>query len=99
VTERPFKNLDSTELVARLRAAEDVCVLYGWTGFHTWPTERSKALQELWYKWHDLAGPHVCDRTEHPHLTDEYIVELARKRDATREEMLRNFFGDQAVDE
>lgn len=94
-----FGTMDAEALIERLKAAEDVCVIYGWTGSTSHRSDRDKALHELWRKWHEIAGPDACDQDRNPHLTDELIAELARKRDATCETTLRHFFGDEAVDQ
>lgn len=73
--------LDIERLETRLRAAEDVCVLVGWTGRGS--THHEKALHELWVKWMEVSGNN-CTPEANPHLTDEFIAELAAKRDATR---------------
>lgn len=93
-----FGAMDAETLIERLKAAEDVCVLYGWSASTAHQSDRDKALQELWNRWHDTAGRDASSRERNPHLTDERIAELARKRDATREATLRRFFGDEAVD-
>jgi hypothetical protein len=68
----------------RLKAAEDVCVMYAWS-----PTraieggDREKATYELWRRWFDLPGTSAMP-DDHPDLTDDLIDELARKRDETR---------------
>lgn len=72
-------------LEARLRAAEDVCVLFGW--MPSIDSERGKAAFELWKRWADISGNDGTSQSN-PHLSDEYIAELAAKRDATRAEML-----------
>jgi len=76
--------------IERLKAAEDVCVLFAW--MPTADSERGKAAHELWRKWMDLSG-NDCSAESNPHLTDELIAELAAKRDATRAATLEYFFG------
>jgi hypothetical protein len=93
-----FGGMSAEVLIARLRAAEDVCVLYSWTASTAHQSDREKALHELWSKWYNLVGPAACEPAKNPHLTDEVISDLARQRDATREATLRHFFGDEAVE-
>lgn len=80
-----YSDLTREELEARLVLAEDVCVLYGWTGGGP-ETDRDKALYMLWSEWVRATGG--GDRQSHPHLTDEHIARLAAERDAIRERTL-----------
>jgi hypothetical protein len=73
---------DGTGIRDRLRAAEEVCLLYGWTGACR-DTDRDKALHELWSHWVDVSGVSMSP-ADHPEMSDERIAELARQRDATR---------------
>lgn len=75
-----------TALRARLAAAEQVCMLYGWTGARR-ESDQDKALHEVWSDWVDLSGVSLLPE-DHPELSDERIAELARKRDATRARVL-----------
>lgn len=70
------------QLKARLAAAELVCVAYGISPARH-DSDREKATHELWSDWQELAQ---ADMTS---LSDERIVELARRRDANRAEALR----------
>ena len=69
----------------RLRLAERVCVMYGWTGSpaHSKSTDREKALHELWVEWFRLheaeEGP--CRPKKHPDLSDDVVRHLAARRD------------------
>lgn len=83
--------LSRTELETRLSAAEDVCVMYAWSPSVA-KTDREKAAHELWAEWFQLSG-NDCTTKSNPHLTDELILELAAKRDATRAATLEYFFG------
>lgn len=70
----------------RLKDAEDVCFLYGWTVVR-FATDRDKACHEMWVRWSDLipdAGPGGA-----PHLTDKVIADLAADRDAKRASLMR----------
>lgn len=69
-------------LKSRLAAAELVCVAYGISPARH-DSDREKATYELWSDWQELAQ---ADMTS---LSDERIVELARRRDANRAEALR----------
>jgi hypothetical protein len=70
----------AAEMYRRLRAAEDVCALVGWTGArHRSP--REKALSILWNRWHDLVGPNAAEPSEYPHLNDAGIQALAAQFD------------------
>jgi uncharacterized protein YbaA (DUF1428 family) len=79
------------EFIERLKAAEDVCVMFAWTQAR-YVTDRDKAAHELWRRWTAASG-NDCSKKRNPHLTDELIAELAAKRDATRAATLRHFFG------
>jgi hypothetical protein len=70
-------------LQKRLKVAEDVCVMYGWTGD---PIEgdRAKALNELWNRWYHLVGGDFLNADAHPDLSDEEIALLAAQRDEAR---------------
>jgi hypothetical protein len=80
---------------ARLRAAEEVCLMYGWTGACR-DTDRDKALHELWSHWVNVSGASMSP-ADHPELSDERIAELARQRDETRARTLARIreLGDQ----
>jgi hypothetical protein len=70
-------------LEERLAAAEQVCLMVGWTAAQS--GERGKALHELWVAWvalYEAAGGTLEPR-HHPELSDERIRELAAQRDAT----------------
>jgi hypothetical protein len=80
---------------ARLRAAEEVCLMYGWTGA-SHETERGKALYELWSHWVNVSGVSMSP-ADHPEMSDERIAELARQRDEIRARTLARIreLGDQ----
>lgn len=66
----------------RLRLAEQVCLMFGWTGVGG-NTDRDKALHELWVEWlraYEAAGGSTVP-IDHPELSDARIEELARRRD------------------
>ena len=73
---------EAAELRERLAAAERVCLMYGWTGSVD-DSDRDKAAHELWLQWCETPASAWTLQTT-PDLSDEYIAELARKRDATR---------------
>jgi hypothetical protein len=76
----------------RLHAAEQVCLMFGWTG-SPGNSDRDKALFQLWREWVDLSGVSL-DPAEHPELSDERITELAGKRDQIRTGVLAKLRGE-----
>lgn len=76
-------------LQERLKAAEDVCVMYAWSPVNAIDgTDREKAAYELWRRWMDMPGTSVLPE-DHPDLTDQLVSDLARKRDEHRARILR----------
>lgn len=74
---RDYSSLTREELEARLNAAEDVTVMYGWS-----PAKRSSAMTEreratfaLWRRWDEMGGDSSPKGS--PHLDDAGIAELA----------------------
>lgn len=86
---RDYENMTHEDLVGRLQAAEDVCVLYGWSAA-TSPDagDRELATLQLWTEWYDVAGPGATSKAASPHLTDGVIHDLAEQRRQTRREVL-----------
>jgi hypothetical protein len=80
-----YAELTREQIEQRLRLAEDVCALYSWSPTHN-ETDRDKATYELWLRWITVAS---TDRRDYPHLNDDVIAELARRRDETRAATLR----------
>lgn len=78
----------------RLKAAEDVAVLYGWTGDGNGNSPRGKALFEVWSRWYDLVGSAFLTPDAHPDLNDEEIARLAAQRDETRARTLAKLRGE-----
>lgn len=72
-------------ILERLKAAENVCVMVGWTGTSSDPEEsaRAKAAAVLWHEWTKVPGVST-DAADHPHLTDAVIARLADGRDKAR---------------
>jgi hypothetical protein len=71
-----------TAEVERLRDAETISLLVGWTPASN--TERGKALHELWSEWsrvYESAGGSLLPE-DHPELSDRRIRGLAAQRDA-----------------
>lgn len=66
----------------RLTAAEEVCLVFGWTGANL-GTDRDKALHELWRHWCDVSGASLSP-ADHPELNQRRLARLAAKRDETR---------------
>src|SRR4051794_20256283 len=64
----------SAEDMAKLNAAEKVCILYGWTP--PGDSEREKACSQLWQEWAALVGSDFTAPKAHPELPDERIAEL-----------------------
>jgi hypothetical protein len=84
-TPEGFELIPSAAMAAyrrRLDMAERVALMHGWSA-HCHDTDREKAAYEVWRDWHDEYGKDAGRRLK-PELTDEYIEQLARKRDATR---------------
>ena len=76
-------------LQERLRLAEHVCVMYAWSARITHTTDREKAAFELWKQWFAFVDdPEFVRPERHPDLSDEYVTELARKRDIDRQRTL-----------
>jgi hypothetical protein len=75
----------------RLRAAEDVVVMWAWSGTDTGAhaSDRRKSTFELWLRWREAGGDDSPERNAH--LTDELVEELAAQRDATRKATLERF--------
>lgn len=88
MTASKYEGLSREELEARLAGAEDVCVMWAWSGSAAHATDREKAAHELWIRWVDVSG-NKCSLGENPHLSDEAIADLAAQRDATRAEVMR----------
>lgn len=76
-------------VVERLKAAENVCVMIGWTGTTAGPEEsdRAKAAAVLWHAWSKNPGVST-EPGDHPHLNDRVITRLAQTRDEAREAAL-----------
>lgn len=55
-------------LLARLKLAEDVCVMLGWSSFDTHSTPRSRATYMLWQRWADVVGDEFTEGKAHPDL-------------------------------
>jgi hypothetical protein len=68
------------ELEERLRLAERVCLLYGWSGSDD--TERGRAAMQAWMEWADFVGKEFTSAKAHPELNDEAIAALATIRAA-----------------
>jgi hypothetical protein len=80
-----YADLSREQLASRLRLAEDVCLMYGWSVAHN-ETDREKATYMLWSKWRTEVGE--IDRADHPHLSDEAVERLARDRDEVHARVL-----------
>lgn len=87
MTASVYASLPREELEARLRAAEDVCVMYAWSPAGPGGSDREKALAMVWRHWYDMVGAKFVEPEAQPHLSDERIAELARERDEIRANM------------
>ncbi len=75
---RDYTALTREQVEARLNAAEDVCVMYGWS-----PSKRSSAMSEreratyaLWRRWtNEFDGDSSPNHNRH--LSDAVIADLA----------------------
>jgi enamine deaminase RidA (YjgF/YER057c/UK114 family) len=70
-------------LRTRLKAAEDTCVMLGWSAARH-EGDREKATHELWSRWANIVGSAFLAREAHPDLSREEIIRLAAQRDETR---------------
>jgi hypothetical protein len=80
-------------LTDRLKAAEDLCVMYSWSAAHA-ETKREKAAHELWRRWHAIVGVGFLTSEAHPDLSDDVVDHLAAQRDAIRERALAKIRGE-----
>ena len=78
---RDYSRLTREEMWQRLDAAEDVCVLFGWSPVQH--GERADATFEAWLRWGMLGGDST--RKGNPHLTDGVIAAMHARRKATRD--------------
>jgi hypothetical protein len=76
------------KLRERLQAAEDVCLMYGWSAGR-FESDYDKATHEVWSHWADLVGGEFLSPQSHPDLNDRRIAELAAERDRKRDAALR----------
>jgi hypothetical protein len=72
------ETLSRDELIERLRAAEDVCLMYGWSATTYERTDRQIAAYELWRKWYALAADYA-EPKNHPHLRDRALRPMIRE--------------------
>ena len=64
-----YRNLTHEELEERLKLAEDVCVMIGWTAVND-HSPRGKAAHELWKKWANHVGPEFTSPQQHRDLDE-----------------------------
>lgn len=76
-TDVPALIAEVRRLQERLKAAEDVCVLFSWTP--AVDSERGKAAYMLWRRWLEIVGDDFVRRENQPHLGD-YGRPRARRR-------------------
>ena len=90
---RAVENVTLAELKQRLKAAEDLCVMYTWSPAHT-ESPREKAAFELWMRWSELVGEDFLKAEAHPDLDNRVVAQLAAKRDETRARALARIRSD-----
>lgn len=84
--EQDYAGLTIAELLHRLRLAENVCVMTGWTA-PSGDTDRDKAAHQVWSMWAHHVGRPFTDPAQHPQL-DAAEAHLAAERDRIRQETL-----------
>lgn len=89
--EDAYADLTREQLIARLKVAEDVCVLTGWTGFQD-VGDRSEAALQMWMMWAGMVGDRASDPDTNVAL-DRMVPQLATARRNTRAATLHHFFG------
>jgi hypothetical protein len=90
-----YADLTREELVDRLERAEDVCVLFAWTGTSSaHGSDRELALTETWMRWAYWVGDDATRPAANPHLNDEEIRQLAQERRNIRAATLRRIQGE-----
>lgn len=77
-----------SDLERRLKAAETVCLLYGWSPVRR-STDREQALHQAWREWAGVVGDEFLSPKQHPDLDDEAITELAEQERRIRQRTLR----------
>lgn len=90
-----FTGLSRDELEQRLRAAEDVCVMVGWTG--TGGSERGLAADELWHRWAGIMGHEYTGPAAHPELAGAEAA-LARQRTARTQATVARMIADGLIE-
>jgi hypothetical protein len=89
-----YDHLSRDALEARLKVAEDVCVLAGWStldfGRAEWEgSDRAEAAHQMWSIWcHMVGGSDALDPAKWPEL-DAMIPALSSQRRSIREDTLR----------
>ena len=83
------ENCTREQLIERLNAAEDVCLMFAWSPAQSGPnaTDTENAAHELWSKWVQLPGT-SADPGDHPEWSKQDIAELARRREQIRAETI-----------
>jgi len=80
----------------RLKLAENVCVMFGWSPVVDHESERAKATTMLWRRWLDHVGGTFIGEGQHPDLSDAVIAALARDRDNLRNQALAKLRDEEA---
>lgn len=73
-----YESLTRSEIEARLKLSEDVCVMLGWTRVHE-ESPREKAVHELWTRWAHEVGSDFLTPRRHRDL-DEVEAAFAADR-------------------
>lgn len=89
---RDYSALSREQLERRLSAAEDVVMMFSWTGVDH--SDRGKAAHELWRRWLMIVPTDFVNPKNHPHLRDKAIKPLVAERDATRARTLAAIRGE-----
>jgi hypothetical protein len=64
-----LREVPQKRLAARVKAAEDVCVMYGWSAVRE-QTPRQRATHMLWKRWAAIVGPAFLGPSRHRDLNE-----------------------------
>lgn len=85
--EDAYRDLSREQLEARLKVAEDVCVLFGWTGARG-DSERERAVSQMWMTWASMVGFEASDVTANRAI-NSMVPQLAAERSRIHSATLR----------
>ncbi len=90
---RAERDAEVAALTERVRLAEIVCTIFGWTGSSAGPDEsdRDKAVLQAWMDWHHLYSDPKAPTSKE---WDDRIAELAARRDQIRQATLARIRGE-----